>query len=163
MRFTARFTSRVATAISSPATANVASASSSTSPTAPKSMPCPGVKSVLRSMSATLPSPRSRMAARTCSFVAPEGMSRPTMPAKTRSVARPRIFGPTTLRPTLTTTHASRVNSVARSGRNWATSRLPDPLKSIERWSGLPRPSCDPQARPSGSLRFRQLESTISR
>lgn len=39
VRFTARFTSRVATAISRPAAPNTASASSSTCPTAVKSMP----------------------------------------------------------------------------------------------------------------------------
>jgi hypothetical protein len=107
VRLTARFTSRVATAISSPAAPNTASANSRTLPTAVKSMPSPGVKSVLRSMSATSPSPRSRIESSTCSLEAPSGISRPTMPEKTRSVASPRIFGPITLRPTLNTTQAS--------------------------------------------------------
>ncbi|CAM5555023.1 hypothetical protein SGLAM104S_03204 [Streptomyces glaucescens] len=106
VRFTTRFTSRVATAISSPATANTASANSSTFPTAVKSMPSPGVKSVERSMSAMSPSPRSRIAWSTCSLVAPGSISRPTIPAKTRSVASPRIFGPATDRPTLITTQS---------------------------------------------------------
>ncbi len=137
----ARLDSRVDTAISSPATRNVPSASSRTLPTAPKSMPLPGVKSVPESMSATSPSPRFRIESSTCSLVAPEGICRPMMPANTRSVALPRIFGPTTDRATLSTPHASITSIVARSGRNWARSRLPDPLKSIDRWSGAPRPA----------------------
>ncbi len=108
VRFTARLTSLVATAISRPAIRNVPSASSRVFPTASKSMPLPGVKSVLISMSAIRPRPWARIWSRTCCLVAPAGICRPMMPEKTRSVARPRIFGPTTLRPTLTTTHSSR-------------------------------------------------------
>ncbi len=108
VRFTARLVSRVATAISRPATRKVPSAISSTFSTAPKSMPLPGVKSVLFSMSAIWPRPWSRIDWSTCSLVAPAGICLPMMPAKTRSVALPRIFGPITLRATLTTTHSSR-------------------------------------------------------
>ena len=58
-------------------------------------------------MSAIWPWPRARIESRTCSLLVPAGISRPMMPAKTRSVAWPRIFGPTTLRPTLSTTQHS--------------------------------------------------------
>lgn len=108
VRFTDRLTSRVATAMSRPETRKVHSASSRTVPTAPKSMPLPGVKSVPCSMSAIRPWPWARIWSRTCCLVAPAGICRPTMPEKTRSVARPRIFGPITLRATLTTTQSSR-------------------------------------------------------
>ena len=139
VRLTDRFTSRVATAISTPAATNAAVASSSTLPTAPKSMPLPGVKSVPLSMSATAPWPRWCIEASTCSLVIPAGICRPTIPPNTRSVALPRIFGPITLRVTLTTTHSSSRPIETRSGLKWPSSRLLEFLKSIERLlSGLP-------------------------
>ena len=78
------------------------------------------------------------MPASTSSFVAPSGISRPTTPANTRSVALPRIHGPSTDSPTLSTTHASIAYIVDVSGLNWASSRFPDALKSMEFWSGPP-------------------------
>ena len=96
-------------------------------------MPLPGVKSVPESMSAVPPLPRARIAARASAFVWPAGISRPMIPAKTRSVALPRIFGPSTDSATLTTPRESIAYIVPRSGLNCDRSRLPDPLKSIER------------------------------
>ena len=62
-------------------------------------------------------------------MVGPAGISRPTIPAKTRSVALPRIFGPTTESPTLSTAHAIIAHIVARSGANCAEQPLAGPLE----------------------------------
>ena len=59
-----------------------------------KSMPGPGTTSIRASMSAKLSLPAARAAATACSAVVPAGSCRPTTPAKIRSVAWPRIFGP---------------------------------------------------------------------
>lgn len=109
------FDSRVATSISRPARVKTTSAQIATTPTAPKSMPCPGVKSVPASMSAIPSWPRARSPSSACCLVVPAGISRPTIPANTRSVASPRIFGPTTAQPTLPTTAATMPQILARS------------------------------------------------
>lgn len=70
----ARLDSRVATAISRPAPRKVHRASPSTEPTAPKSMPWPGVKSIPESMSATPESPLARIASMTCALLLPAGI-----------------------------------------------------------------------------------------
>ena len=61
-------------------------------------MPCPGTTwSMAASMSATESSPWARSASAACSWVTPAGIWAPKTPAKTRSVAPPRIFGPIAL------------------------------------------------------------------
>ncbi|CAM5670692.1 hypothetical protein SCALM49S_08555 [Streptomyces californicus] len=101
-------------------------------------MPSPGVKSTPESMSAIDPRPSARSASIACAFVVPSGIPRPTTPAKIRSVAMPRIFGPATDSATLTATAASIRYSDAFSCPNRLSSRLPDPLKSIDRSVGAP-------------------------
>src|SRR5713226_8745221 len=59
-------------------------------------MPWPGTTCILARSSARLALPDARAAAITCSEVKPAGRRLPMAPAKMRSVARPRIFGPMT-------------------------------------------------------------------
>ncbi len=127
------FDRRVATSISRPASVKTTSAQSATVPTAPKSMPLPGVKSVPDSMSAMPSWPLACSPSSACCLVIPSGICRPTIPAKTRSVACPRIFGPITVQTTLPKTAATMPHSLARSCAICRSSRLPEPLKSRDR------------------------------
>ena len=64
----------------------------------------------------------------------------PIRPAKIRSVASPRILGPTAVRTTLTTVSARTVYVLARSGRRRASSRLSEGQKVSAFWPIIPPP-----------------------
>ena len=127
-------------------------------------MPSPGVKSVPESMSAMPPSPRSRIAARAWAFVSPAGH----LPAD--DAGEDEVGGVAEdLRPDHRQADAEHHgdehhDSVARSGLSCASSRLLDPLKSIECWSG-PRPGHHPPHGPGHQAASASVswESTISR
>ena len=109
-------------------------------PTAAKSMPWPGTTSIAATMSAT-GRRRARSPSTACSLVTPAGSRPPTTPAKIRSVAWPRILGPSTVSATLATREQRRRRSPwparAPSG---ASSRLAEGLKSIAFWPTMPPP-----------------------
>ncbi len=105
------------------------------SPTCPKFDALARGEVRARSMSATLPSPRHRAwSPGPAPSWQPDGMSRPTMPGRSRgrwpgrgSSLRPQ---PTLRGPTLRRPRPSSGNSVARSGRNWGDEAVVlDPLK----------------------------------
>ncbi|CAM5681843.1 hypothetical protein SANTM175S_08019 [Streptomyces antimycoticus] len=106
-------------------------------------MPWPGVTSIEATMSATVPWSLSRSHWTACSLSAPSGSCRPMRPAKIRSVASPRIFGPATASATLHVPSASTSSAIPRSGRSRASSRRPEPRKSRDRSVG-----CPPMKRP---------------
>ena len=73
VRCTVTFSSRAWTQTSSAAIRYSPSASSRVRPTAPKSMPAPGVTFILDNRSANVPSPRARAASTACCLVMPAG------------------------------------------------------------------------------------------
>ena len=93
------------------------------------------------SMSASLSSPRARSPATASALVVPAGSRRPNSPEKIRSVAWPRILGPTTLSPTLTTASSSTATAWPRSGPIRRASRLADGPKLIDFWPTMPPPN----------------------
>ncbi len=108
-------------------------------------MPDPGTRSGIRAtMSAKVPWPWARRPATTSARVAVAGRCRPTTPAKMRSVARPRILGPTALRATLVTAKASTAYSEVRSGRIRPIRRLADGPKFCDFSAGMPAPIIGP-------------------
>ena len=64
----------------------------------------------------------------------------PISPAKIRSVARPRIFGPTAVATTLARVRASTAYALCRSGRSRASSRLSEGQKLSAFWPIMPPP-----------------------
>jgi hypothetical protein len=95
-------------------------------------------------MSATLLLPAARAAATTCSFVRPAGSCLPIAPANIRSVARPRIFGPMTMKATLATPSASTAMSLVRSGLSRPIRRRTEGRKVIGFSAGIPAPPQGP-------------------
>ncbi|RAO55824.1 hypothetical protein ONO86_00901 [Micromonospora noduli] len=101
-------------------------------------MPTPGTTSIRASMSAKLSLPLARAAATACSAVVPAGSCRPITPVKIRSVAWPRIFGPATLNPTLTTANVMIAARCSRCERSRPSSRRADGPKFIDFSAGIP-------------------------
>src|SRR6476469_3880152 len=113
--------------------------STSTRIRAAKSMPSPGTRSGMPEIRSASPlSPRARAASTACCWVVPGGSRRPITPAKIRSVACPRIYGPTTARLTPATVSPSTVNVRRRSGPSRRSSRVADGQKSIDFSAGCP-------------------------
>ncbi len=73
--------------------------------------------------------PSATAASMTCCLVTPAGICPPMMPDSIRSVARPRILGPTTLSATDSTPIAMARMMPARCGRRWLSRRRTDTLK----------------------------------
>ena len=117
------------------------SASSSVRPTAAKSTPTPGVTFIRDNRSANIPSPRARAAATACSLVMPVGSCRPITPLNNRSVAWPRIRGPTT--PTAIPPMPSAITAEVkpRCGVSRFNSRIAVRRKSRDRSGGGGVPS----------------------
>src|SRR5689334_7037228 len=113
----------------------------STWPTAVKSMPIPGITSWATIRLATVFWPAARAPSAACWVVSPAGSCRPITPAKTRSVAWPRIFGPTTLRITLTTPSTTVTATPNFSGASRANSRFADGPKFDAFSVGCPMPA----------------------
>ena len=81
----------------------------STWPSAVKSMPWPGTTGPSRrACRRGCPGPRPAAPSAACCWVTPAGICVPKTPAKIRSVAPPRIFGPIALSTTLPTARAAR-------------------------------------------------------
>src|ERR671913_159491 len=93
-------------------------------------------------MSATWSSPRARRSWAACSWVTPEGIWLPKTPAKTMSVAVPRILGPTALRRTLPTARATTTHTTTRSGPRRRSTRFADGTKSCDFSAGIPMVAC---------------------
>src|SRR3954452_1377380 len=123
-------------------------ARSSTDPRAPKSMPCPGTTWLLVITLATLPCPEARAAAAACSVVSPAGSCRPRTPAKIRSVARPRIFGPATDRLTLVIASRTTPAIMPRSGARRPSSRRAEGPKVMAFAAGIPIAAIGPRPKP---------------
>src|SRR4051794_36084747 len=85
--------------------------------------------------------PAARALSAASRVVSPAGSCLPMIPAKIRSVAWPRIFGPTTFSATLTTPSAIVTATPARSGRSRAASRLADGPKFDAFSVGWPTPA----------------------
>ena len=136
VRWTVTFSSRACTQTSSAAIRYSPSASSSVRPTAPKSMPAPGVTFILDNRSANVPSPRARAASTACCLVMPAGSRRPITPLNNRSVACPRMRGPIT--PIAMPPMASPITAAVspRCGVRRFTSRMAVPRKSRDRSAG---------------------------
>src|SRR3954470_4431051 len=123
-------------------------ARSSTDPRAPKSMPWPGTTWLLVITLATLPCPAARAAAAACSVLSPAGSCRPRTPAKMRSVARPRIFGPATDRLTLVIASRTTPAIMPRSGARRPSSRRAEGPKVMAFAAGIPIAAIGPRPKP---------------
>src|SRR3954468_1644275 len=123
-------------------------ARSNTVPRAPKTMPCPGTTWLLVITLATLSFPAARAAAAACSVVSPAGSCRPRTPAKMRSVARPRIFGPATDRPTLVMASRTTPAIMPRSGARRPSSRRAGGQKGMAFAAGIPIAAIGPRPKP---------------
>src|SRR5690625_780385 len=113
----------------------------STQPRAWKSIPSPGVMSMVVTMSAIRSSPRSRSPSTTWCFDAPSGSCCAKNPLNTMSVACPRIFGPTTVNATLITPRTTMPASSARSAESSRSRRFVDALKFVGLAGGPPAPN----------------------
>ncbi len=141
---------RACTHITRAASRYRASASSSVRPIASKSTPRPGMTFIPDSRSAKVPSPRARAASIACALVIPAGSSRPTTPLNSRSVACPRISGPTTPIAMPTTPSTSTIVVGSRCGVSRLTNRSAEPVKSLDRSAGVSRPAFS--RRPTGPV-----------
>ena len=96
----------------------------------------------------------------TCSFVVPGGLAPPMTPAKMRSVARPRIFGPTELS-TLTTASTSTTTTLRPVRRSLPSRRLADGPKFSDFSPGWPICMCGGPPRRAGPRRASAAFSSL--
>ena len=129
-------------------------------PRAPKSMPTPGIKVMLWSMSASCVWPLARRSVSACAWVVPAGRCEASAPSKMMLVALPRILGPMTANETLPTARIRTTMMRGISGRS-RPSRRPKDLPKFLDFSGgrLPiiiPPGPMPPGRPRGEPLLRR-------